>query len=688
MSLGTFRVGLRSIRSSSMVETNVVPLKAKDPTADADLSRLKRWFEEARDTTHEARELAERDRAYFDDFNQDQWTDTEKQTLRRRKQPVMTYNLVKVAINGMLGVVERTQTDPKALPRYEDKDNMADIATKALRFIADQNRLDRLKVKCARNFFVEGVCAVYIGVEQEKPDYKITLKRIPWEEFFADPFSKEEDYSDARYMGFARWADADTLKRRYKEKSDAIEVSLDGSGIVDKTYDDRPWSGWMDKKRRRLLLVEMYHQEDGQWMRCVFVAGAILEYGPSAYVDEQGRPCCAIEAQAYAKNRDNFAFGAVRSMISPQDGYNKRQSKLLHLLSTRQTFGSKMAVPDVAAVKAEMAKPDGHIEITAGTWNQDFGVIPTNDQVAGQFQLLQEDRAQLDRLLPNPGMLGREVGQKSGVALQNQQNAGMTELAEAFGGLTDFELRIYRQCWWRAKQFWRAQRWIRITDDAKAIEMLQVNVPVTDEMGMPVMDPQTGQPAMQNAIGQLDVDISIDAVPEAPTLQAEQFTMLTELAKMGMPIPPQAIIKASAVRNKSELLQDIDEAQKQQAQQPNPEMLKIQSAEKLGMGKLMLDKDKQSQDAQANAQKMQIDQANAATDAELKRIEAQVKMEELAIKREEMQLEREKMAHERLKMQAEMQMTGMQMRGEQESQAHEMRMQDAKEDQSEGEPIS
>lgn len=562
-------------RTPLVADAMVVPGNAepgeveKTEAAEPDLAGLRRKFEEARDMTADARKLSERDRAYFDDFNDDQWSDTEKAALKRRKQPIMTYNLVKVAINGMLGVVERMQTDPKALPRYEDKEGVAEVATKSLRFIADQTRLDRLKVKAARNFFVEGVCAAIVGVEKDPIDAKVTCIRIPWEEQFADPYSKEEDYLDAAFMGMARWTDLSVLKKRYKDKAEQLASGMDGSGMVDSTGEDRPWSGWMDRKRKRMLLVEMYYNDGEGWERAIFTAGLVLEHGPSPYVDDQGQPVNPIVMQSYAKSRDNYAFGAVRSMISPQDGYNKRQSKLLHMLSTRQTYGNKSALgDDVAKVRQEMAKPDGHIELMHGQFGVDFGVIPVTDQIAGQFQLLQEDRAQLDRLLPNPGILGRDTQGQSGVAIQSAQNAGMTELAEAYGGLTDWELRIYRQMWFRAKQFWTKQRWVRVTDDIGAIEHTQINVPVVDEMGFPVMDPQTGQPAMQNSIAELDVDIILDAQPESATLQTEQFSIMAELAKSGLQIPPMALIQLSALNGKNK--QQAIEAIQQSMQAPPP----------------------------------------------------------------------------------------------------------------------
>lgn len=577
-----------------------------DPKQKADLSRYKRWFEEARDLLADARREAETDRDYYDGK---QWTPKEKAALQRRKQPAQTYNLVKVAVNGMVGVVERTQTDPKAWPRNEADDQSAETASAALRFVADQEKFDRTKVRAAKQFFVEGTAAILTEVVQDKIDYRVTVKEIPFKEFFFDPYSQREDFSDARYMGVAKWMDLDRLQALYPEQKDELTQSLDSPIAADDTFYDRPWQGWTDKRRRRLMAVELYHNEVDGWRRCVFVAGLVLEADASPYTDEDGKPCCPIEAASFARDRENMPYGAVRDLRSPQDGYNKRQSKLLHMLNVRQTFGRTDVVKDVSALKAELAKPDGHVEIEHGEFGRDFGVLPVSDQIAGQFQLLQEARAQMDRLLPNPGILGRDVEGSSGRAIQAQQNAGMTELADAFGALTDLELRVFRQIWWRIKQFWTAPRWVRVTDDLGAPQYVGLNQQVMqpNEFGFAV-------PQMQNAVAELDVDITLDVTPESANRQAEEFQALAEMARNGIPIPPDVLIEMSSLKNKQRLVQKIQEAQQMAAQQPNPEMMKLEA-------------DKQKADA---------DLQMKGLDLQLKDRESQMKMRELDLKEQEL----------------------------------------------------
>ena len=70
-----------------------------------------------------------------------------------------------------------------------------------------------------------------------------------------------------------------------------------------------------------------------------------------------------------------------------------------------------------------------------------------------------------------------------------------------------------------------------------------------------------------NQVAMIDVDIIVDQAPDYASLRAEQFQMLGELAQSGVPIPPQAIIEASDLRDKDKILQ---------AMQPPPEAQQMQ----------------------------------------------------------------------------------------------------------------
>jgi hypothetical protein len=298
-----------------------------------DLARLVRMVTEGQSLTAEPRKQSQIDDDYY---HSHQLSADELKALASRGQPDIIINRTKAAINGILGVTEQGKSEPRAYPRTPHDEDSADVATDVLRYIAEKNRFPRLKQDVFRDMLVAGTGAVLIGAND---DLDVTGEQIRWEELIYDPRARRNDFSDARYLGIAKWMYADDVADRYPEKRSAIEAGItDGSLIGDQTFQDRPENGmgsWIDKRQRRLMVVELYYRENG-WKRCVFTASDILEEGDSPYQDDKGRPCCPIEAQSAYVDRNNNRYGAVRDMRGPQDEINKRRSKLLHLISVSQ----------------------------------------------------------------------------------------------------------------------------------------------------------------------------------------------------------------------------------------------------------------------------------------------------------------------------------------------------------------
>jgi hypothetical protein len=91
---------------------------------------------------------------------------------------------------------------------------------------------------------------------------------------------------------------------------------------------------------------------------------------------------------------------------------------------------------------------------------------------------------------------------------------------------------------------WKAERWIRVTDDDDLTQFIQVN-------GLKNIDPMTGQeappgmgvPTIVNALGNLDVDIIMDEGPDSVSMQMDAFDTLSVMAKQGANIPPDVLIE-------------------------------------------------------------------------------------------------------------------------------------------------
>lgn len=555
----------------------------------ARLSRLVQYFESSDQSTLEARNLSERDRDYYDNVDDSQWTDAEKATLKKRRQPITTSNRIKPKVNFLLGVEAQRRSLPKAYPRTPKDEGSASAATDALRFIIDDNRYERTRSEVFKNFVIEGYGGVDIAAEQTAAgDIKIRITQIAWDRLFCDEHSRKSDFGDAKFRGQVIWMDLADARDKYPGAGAIFDASFTAESGMSQSYEDTPRTRWTDGKRKRIRIVEIWHLDGDKYHYCVYTKGGIIEEMESPYVDEEGESMPGIVLDSCFVDRDGNRYGVVRDWISIQDEINKRRSKALHLLSVRQTKGEKGAVDDVRKMKAELARADGHVEVNPGL---EFDVISTGDMASAQFQLLNEAKTEIDSLGVNAQMAGSDSRNMSGRALEQRRESGLSELGPVFDQLKQFDHSVYRAIWCMVKQFWTAEKWIRVTDDERNVRFVGLNTPMTlgqqllgeaQQQGMQVTPDMQHQakndPRMQQVVGKqndvsaMDVDIVIDDAPSSASLQSEQFTQLADLAKVpGMNIPPRAIIEASDLRNKDKILKEMGvdgpSAESQQAQQ-------------------------------------------------------------------------------------------------------------------------
>lgn len=586
--------------------------------AQLELDTLKAMVEAAAATTSDARSMSEQARDYYDGY---QYTDEEVQELKRRKQPIITNNRIQRKIDAMVGIEQRGRTDPKALGRTPAHDEAADIATQALMFVDDETRFDVKRSQAFENLLVEGYGGAEIVVEQKRGRMEIVVNRLRWEEIFFDPASREKDFSDATFLGCMKWMSLDKAISLYgSEHEETLEATVNGDAQDGETYDDRPFRvntfKWGDRKQRRVRISQMYYQRGGVWYLAIFTGGGEIRNDVSPYVDEDGTPVCPMVLMSAYVDRENRRYGLVRGMLSVQDEINKRRSKALHLLNSRQTMGAKGAV-DVAKMKTELAKPDGHVDVDVDLAEAAraagipaFQVLPTNDMASGNLAMLAEAKAEIDLLGPNASLQGQAQGQQSGRAIMAQQNAGLSELAPIYDSLRDWTIRCYEQMWLRIKQYWNDERWVRVTDEAGATQFIGLNVPAA-------VDPFTGQVVQRkNDVARMDVDIIIEDAPDLVTLRQEEFQQLAEMAQRGIPIPPELLIEASSVRNKKRILDMMAERQQQamqgQAQQAQIEGQKAQAEMQFKAIATQAKAQKDSADAVKTTVETQQMQRNAA----------------------------------------------------------------------------
>lgn len=592
---------------------------------EAELEKLARQFEEAQDQSREARELCERDRDYYDGK---QLTDEEIATLQRRGQPIVVFNRIAPKVDSVLGFERRMRTDPKAYPRTPQHEDEANSVTDAIRFVLDDQRWDQKRSDVAENVFIEGEGAVTVTARQGRLGHEVVITHVPWDRFYRDPYSRTRDYSDAAYMGVVVWMDEDEVEARWGEEGRELATqTIDNRDWSDDSYDDRPkYTAWADHKRRRVRIFQHYWRKGDTWHHAIFCrAGFLDEPKESPYLDEDGNPECPVVAVSCFIDRENNRYGGIRRMISPQDEINKRRSKALHYLNSRQVIAEHGAVEDVQRAKEELAKPDGWVERNP---EMHFEVRDNTLMTQGELGMLAEAKAEIDASGVNPALEG-DLQAPSGRAVEALQQAGLAELTKYFDSLRDWNWRVYRAVWNRIRQFWTEEKWIRVTDDEDNLKWVGLNRPITAmeqvqellQQGQPIppqleqlvlVAPQTPV-GVQNPVGELDIDIIMQDAPDSVNIQSEQFEMLVDMwTKAPDRIPLEMVIEASTLRNKDRLLEHI-----KGPQEPSPEQVEAMEIQKAGAIAEVEKTQSEVAKNMASAQESQADAARKYMEAEL-----------------------------------------------------------------------
>lgn len=575
-------------------------LEVKGEAGTLDVNDLVRMFEESEEATYESRRLAERDRDYVDNK---QLTAAEEAALRKRGQPPVIINRIKGKIEFLTGLEIERRVDPKAYPRTPTHAQEADGASQALKYATDAERFDKKRSAAWRNLIVEGAAGFDVRVEQKYGEWCVVLQRVPWDRAFWDPHSAEADFSDAGYLGMVSWQDYDDAVLQYPDKVDVLDATMSERGNLSETYDDKPrFRLWADKKRKRIRICQIWIKRGDAWYFAEFTKGGILKAGPSPYVTDKGESDCGLAFGSGYIDRDNNRYGIVREMISPQDEVNKRRSKALHLLNTRQVFFEAGAVDDPERFRKEIMRPDGGIEVAPGALRDGAIKVESNAELAAaQFQLLQEAKNEIDLRGPNATMMGEKAqgaSSASGRAIIASQQGGLMEIGELFDNLRDLDLRVFRKVWYRIRQFWTAEKWIRVTDDERNVKWVVMNMPPEQLQMIATQNPEIAISGYVSNVAELDCDIIISDAPDAVTPAIEQWEALVELAKAGIPIPPDVLVEAAPnLKDKDKLLEKMSEPSPQAELQQRGAAAEVAETEASAMLKQA-----QAQKAQAEAQ--------------------------------------------------------------------------------------
>lgn len=463
-----------------------------------------------------------------------QWTPRQIEILRRRHQPPLTWNRVNRKINGIVGLVERLRSDPKALPTSMRSQAGADIATQVIRAVLAENDWKGIDPWCLLQCCIDGVAGVQRTLAPGKngePD--IDLKWVIGDEYFYDPKSYRLDFKDRRYEGISKWLDVEEAIELFPDKEDTLRGLIQGDSDLT-TNADREYK-WVITSTQSLRLVEHWYKRKAKWCWAFYVSSVLLDEGISPFFDEKGNSATSFNMFSSGVDHDGDRYGFVRNLLGPQDSLNQSKSKSLHLANSRRLIATKGAVDDVEKARIEYARPDGYIEVNPG------GEVKPDDKtqdLAAFLQMSETAGQEIDSFAgTNIAVLqGASLANISGRALELLRQPGMAELGPFVLAYRQWKLQLYRDIWTTAQRMWTKERWLPVINDndPQKAQFIQLNGVGLDQFGRPVL---------VNALGELDVNIVLEEGPDVETVMQDAYDTLK-----GYPpgtFPPQVLIELS-----------------------------------------------------------------------------------------------------------------------------------------------
>jgi hypothetical protein len=289
----------------------------------------------------------------------------------------------------------------------------------------------------------------------------------------------------------------------------------------------------------------------------------------------------------------------MQDLLDPQDEKNKRRSQVIHILNSsprNNYFVSKGAFDDIKTAEKQMGGINQLIEVNKPL-NECVTPIQSNlsavPAIIGMDQAATQDMKEISGL--GDASLGEvPEGVKSGRGIEALQTPSETIIAEIFDNylvsrqlMADLVLSLIQQ-------YYNEYKRVRILGDytnkflSSGDQQVREQIKSQVRLAMPLasdeeidiktnqiisFQPGTKVLAINIQLGEKrlnDVsvgkyDVVFDHVSQNPTTRRAEYYDLLNLVGLGIPVPPKYLIGASDMRNKGELINDIEEAQKAQA---------------------------------------------------------------------------------------------------------------------------
>lgn len=507
-----------------------------------------------------------------------QWTRKETADLKDRGQPDTVENQIKVVVDRLTGKYRKSKMRIAYRGRNLVDNAVNDALTDIALYIRQRNDYEYEE----GDMFDDGITSGFGVVEMfceydESFNKEIGLEARDCFNIFPDPESKKYDWNkDATFIAHAPWTDLEEAAAKWPKKKKQLEGLINYDPVADEASSFKK-ENYVDDKRSRVRIVELWYKKR-EILKKRFTENGVKDVGPgpvaNIVVEKMyvGVFCGDVLLDHYEsphkhtmfpfvpffcfRKKDGEPYSPVRMIIDPQMEINKRRSKALHLLTTNQAIYERGAVSDKDQLAAEMARPDGQVEIEHGFMDK-FKIEKNIDLAATQMSFHNESKLAIRDITginPESGGPGHsEV--RSGIGIARKQGVTDEIVLPIFDNLKRTRKVLARLKERFIRQYYTEERVFNITDDLKKTKVIELTAPYIEQ------------------IQDSGFDTIIDDLPDTLTTQAEQLEIISQSLPQLISAGPgwaRLLVQMSDIRDKEAVMEIID-----RIDQPQPLLPKV-----------------------------------------------------------------------------------------------------------------
>lgn len=637
-----------------------------------------------------------------------QWDPNDVALLKSYRRPALTINKIISTISNVMGEQIFNRTDIAFKPRNEGATSeVADALTKVFMQIGDNNLLNWVR----SDVFADGVVGSrgFFDVRLDFTDSlrgEVRIEQLNPKNVLIDADADEYDPDKWGDVIITKWmspdqiemlyskADADLLRGRqdsyFPYGYDSIDRDRDRFGHPRSmyTYNTGPDSG--DNNTRNIRVIERQWRKLDRVLHFVDVGTGDTRIVPADW--DQARiqqhmaqnPNLALTKKLVQRIRwtvvaDNVVLhddwspykhftvvpyfpyfrrgrtvGLVENLIGPQELLNKVSSQELHVVNTTANSGWKVkrnALQNMSVGELEQRGAQTGLVLELDELTNAEKIQP-NQTPSGLDRISYKAEEHIKSISGvsdyMQGFAREDVAAKS---VQTNKQSGQANLAKVMDNMNRTDFILARNILDIVQEYYTEQRLLYITTDrlTNTTEQLTVNQPTPE--GMIVNDLTLGEYA-----------VIVTNQPERDTFEETQFDQAVRLrTEAGVQIPDKYIIQSSRLKDKAEIVKELEGDQNSPEAQAAAQLK--QRASEAEVTKLEAEAMQKQSDAQLKQAKSQKELALIGQDSgqdemamEQYKLEAEMAMEqqkmdqEFALKKEQMErefaLKREQMAAE------------------------------------------